>query len=440
MVVDDEQDLLQILTKRLIRKGFEVSGFLSGEEALQELKKNHYDIGIFDIKMPGIDGIELLHEVKKELPEIEVIILTGHGTIETAIEAMKAGAYDYLTKPYNLAELEVIIEKAMEKKRLFEENTRLKEVLQMEGSQFHLIGESPAFKNLLEMTRRIATSQVSVLIEGESGTGKELIARAIHAWSDRKDQPFIAINSGGLVENLLESELFGHVKGAFTGAQTDKKGLLEMADGGTIFFDEVGEMPLNLQVKLLRFFESNEFRRVGDHRLRYANVRVVAATNRNLKEEIKKGTFREDLYFRLNVVNIVTPPLRERKEDIPLLIKFFLKKRSFANQPKELSEKAYRFLQSYSFPGNIRELSHLIERGALLATGEQIEIENLFPHIVFEEKSEIESNNQLTLEQMEMKHIEKMLKQFDGNKTKAAEALGISLRSLYRKINEYEIT
>ena len=444
MVVDDEQDLLQLLTNRLIRKGYDVSSFLSGEEALAELKKTPHDIGIFDIKMPGIDGIELLREVRMLIPEIEVIILTGHGTIETAIEAMKAGAYDYLTKPYNLTELEVIMEKAMEKKLLLEENTRLKEVLQMEGSQFHLIGESPVFKHLLEMTKRIAASPVPVLIEGESGTGKELIARAIHAWSDRANQPFIAINSGGLVDNLLESELFGHVKGAFTGAQTDKKGLLEMADGGTIFFDEVGEMPLNLQVKLLRFFESNEFRRVGDHRLRYANVRVVAATNRNLKEEIKKGNFREDLYFRLNVVNIVTPPLRERKEDIPLLIEFFLKKRSFAGQTKSLSSKAYRFLQSYSFPGNIRELSHLIERGSLLAAGKEIVLENLFPQLAFEEEQNIgaekeKEKEQLTLEQMEAKHIEKILKQYDGNKTKAAEALGISLRSLYRKINEYEI-
>lgn len=437
IVVDDELDLLQLLVQRLKRKGYIVEGFPSGEEALEQIDKASFDIGIFDIKMPGIDGIELLKEVKKRIPDLEVIILTGHGTIETAIDAMKSGAYDYLTKPYNLSELEIIIQKAFEKKNLFEENTRLKEVLNFEGFQFELIGESPNFINLLKITKKVAASQVPVLIEGESGTGKELIARAIHSWSERVDKPFIAINSGGLMESLLESELFGHVKGAFTGALTDKKGLLEMADGGTIFFDEIGEMPPNLQVKLLRFFESSEFRRVGDLRLRFADVRVVAATNRKLNEEISKGNFRQDLFFRLNVINIKTPPLRERKEDISLLVDYFLQKKSYDEQKKPMSKQALDFLLSYKFPGNVRELSHIIERGLLLSSSNEIQINDMFPNVMPEENNDTDEN--MTLQEVEKYHIEKMMKVNNGNKVKTAEALGISLRSLYRKIEEYKI-
>ena len=436
IVVDDEQDLLQLLVQRLKRKGFNVKGFSSAQEALTEIEHVSYDIGIFDIKMPGIDGIELLKESKKRIPNMEVIILTGHGTIETAIEAMKAGAYDYLPKPYNLSELEIIIKKSLEKKNLSEENTRLKEVLKIEGFELELIGESPEFKKLIEITKRVAASNAPILIGGESGTGKELIARAVHKWSDRADKPFIAINSGGLMESLLESELFGHVKGAFTGAVFDKKGLLEMADGGTIFFDEVGEMPFNLQVKLLRFFESNEFRRVGDHRLRFADVRVVAATNRNLNEEINKGNFREDLFYRLNVVNIKIPPLRERKKDIPLLVDYFLQKKRL-EKAKKVSDKALNFLKSYDFPGNVRELSHLVERGILLSAGNEIQVKDMFPYF----KSDVEKrvDEMMSLQKLEKHHIEKMLKYFEGNKAKTAEKLGISLRSLYRKIEEYQI-
>ncbi|MFV9511308.1 sigma-54-dependent transcriptional regulator [Tepidibacillus sp. LV47] len=443
LVVDDEEDLLQLLVQRLKRKGYQVDGALSGEEAVKKMREIYYDVGIFDIKMPGMDGIELLKEAKKLIFDMEVIMLTGHGTVETAIEAMKSGAYDYLTKPYNLSELDVIIQKAIEKKQLFEENQRLKEVLQSEGSQFEIIGEHPKLKMLLEMTKRVAKSHVPVLIEGESGTGKELIARAIHAWSDRANQPFIAINSGALMENLLESELFGHAKGAFTGAISEKKGLVEMAHKGTLFLDEIGEMPLPLQVKLLRFLESGEFRRVGDNQLRKVDVRLVAATNRNLEKEIEMGKFREDLYFRLNVMKLIVPPLRERKSDIPLLAQYFLKKSQTYYGEKKLSKEALQALSQYHFPGNVRELSHLIERGVLLSMGKIIQAYDIFPQGINSNLNEEEKNEEkgelISLEELERQHIERVLKECDWNKTKASQILGISLRNLYRKIETYQL-
>ncbi|GBF11266.1 sigma-54-dependent transcriptional regulator [Tepidibacillus infernus] len=439
IVVDDEQDLLQLLVQRLKRKGYQVSGFASGHEALKQMEQTSYDIGIYDIKMPGMDGIELLRESKKRSPNMEVIMLTGHGTVETAIDAMKSGAYDYLTKPYNLAELDVIIQKALEKKQLFEENKRLKEVMQIEGMQFEIIGEHPKLKMLLEMTKRLAQSHVPVLIEGESGTGKELIARAVHTWSERSNQPFIAINSGALMENLLESELFGHAKGAFTGAVSEKKGLVEMAHKGTLFLDEIGEMPLSLQVKLLRFLESGEFRRVGENQLRRVDVRLVAATNRNLEEEIEKGNFREDLYFRLNVMKLVVPPLRERKSDIPLLAAYFLKKYQQRYGRKELSPATIEALTNYHFPGNVRELSHLIERGVLLSSNEKIEPQDIFPHGLNKNDFIAEDLALISLDEVEKNHIIRVLEQCDWNKTRTAQILGISLRNLYRKIETYGI-
>ena len=450
LVVDDEDDLLQLLVQRLKRKGYKVEGALSGEEAIEKMKETVYDVGIFDIKMPGMDGIELLKESKKLISDLEVVMLTGHGAVETAIEAMKAGAYDYLTKPYNLSELDVIIQKAIEKKQLFEENQRLKEVLQTEGAQFEIVGEHPKLKLLLEMTKRIAKSHVPVLIEGESGTGKELIARAVHAWSDRSNQPFIAINSGALMENLLESELFGHAKGAFTGAVSEKKGLVEMANKGTLFLDEIGEMPLSLQVKLLRFLESGEFRRVGDNQLRKVDVRLVGATNRNLEEEIEKGNFREDLYFRLNVMKLIVPPLRERKSDIPLLSQYFLNKNYSQYGDKKLSEEAVQALAKYPFPGNIRELSHLIERGVLLSMDNVIQPFDIFPNGLpgvggkekgQTEKTFVESSSSafISLEEVEKNHIERVLMDCEWNKTKAAQILGISVRNLYRKIETYHL-
>ncbi|WP_034658392.1 sigma-54-dependent transcriptional regulator [Robertmurraya massiliosenegalensis] len=434
LVVDDEKDLLELLVKRLTRKGYEVHSAKSAENALPLLKKFYFDIAIFDIRLPEMDGITLLKETKQIQPDIEIIVLTGHGTIETAIEAMKQGAFDYVTKPYNLKELEIIIEKAGDNKRLIEKNDSMRKIIRQQN-EFQIVGESSTIQNVIQLTERIADSMVPVLIEGESGTGKELFAKALHFWSSRCDEPFVAVNSGALPEQLLESELFGHIRGAFTGANQDKKGLVEAADGGTLFLDELAEMPLVLQVKLLRFLESGEFRRVGDVRERKVNVRVVTATNANMEKEVVAGNIREDLFYRLNVMRLVIPPLRERKEDIPLLIDFFLENK---NCEKRLSQAAMNELKQYSFPGNVRELHHLIERGILLARTNIIEPVDLFIGNHERKKSEREEVL-LSLEDVEKAHIETILFETSWNKTKAAEQLGISVRNLYRKIEQFNL-
>lgn len=435
LIVDDEKDLLELLVRRLTRKGYEVDGVESAEEALVLLKKKFYDVAIYDIRLPGIDGISLLVETKKIQPEAEILVLTGHGTIETAIEAMKNGAFDYLTKPYNLTELELTIEKAASNKQLKEKNEHMKYIMKQQN-EFKIIGSSAPLAEVITLTRKIANSNVPVLIEGETGTGKELFAKALHYWSLRSEEPFVAVNSGALPEQLLESELFGHVKGAFTGANQEKKGLVEAADGGTLFLDELGEMPLPLQIKLLRFLESGEFRRVGDVRERRVNVRVVAATNRNMEEEVKKGNFREDLYYRLNVIKLYIPPLRERKDDIPELIEFFLNNNK---TNKKLSAEAMNELLQYDFPGNVRELKHIIERGVLLSSSNIIETDDLLlPHV--KRSNNTHEASLLTLEEIEKIHIKNVLIQVDWNKTKAAEVLGISVRNLYRKIEQFHLT
>lgn len=431
LVVDDEQDLLELLVSRLKRKGFDVDSASTAEDALELVKKNEYDIGVYDIRLPRMDGIELLKETKKIQSDIEVLILTGHGTIDTAIEAMKMGAFDYITKPYNLSELELTIGKAAENKVLKEKNASMKKII-AQHNEFHIIGESANFKEVIEMTHRIADSNVPVLIEGESGTGKELFAKALHYWSMRADEPFVPVNSGALPEHLLESELFGHARGAFTGASQDKKGLVEAAKGGTLFLDELGEMPLALQVKLLRFLETGEFRRVGDVREHHVTVRVVAATNRDMEKEVAEGRFREDLYYRLNVVKLMIPPLRERKGDLPALISHFIEKTK--DPSKQLSEEAIAALEQYDFPGNVRELSHLIERGVLLSKGSLIQADDL---LLPKQHAVVPASKLCSLEEVERIHIENALKQMNWNKTKAAEVLGISVRNLYRKIDQY---
>lgn len=437
LIVDDEEDLLELLVHRLKRKGYEVDFALTAEDALPILKKQYYDVAIYDIRLPKMDGITLLKETKAVQPDIQVLMLTGHGTIETAIEAMKYGAFDYLAKPYNLSELELTITKALENKSLKEKNESMRKIIKQQNV-FEIIGENPHFQDLLSLTRRVADSDVPVLIEGESGTGKELFAKALHYWSCRAEEPFVAVNSGALPEQLLESELFGHVKGAFTGASQDKKGLVEAANGGTLFLDELGEMPLVLQVKLLRFLETGEFRRVGDVRERKVAVRVVAATNRDLEKEVAEGHFRQDLYYRLNVVKLTIPPLRERKDDLPLLINFFIKKRGFSTS-KKMSNQAMAELQAYGFPGNVRELHHLIERGLLLSKGDTIEANDLLLTNHSRCPDQASKQELGTLEELEKNHISRVLNQVDWNKTKAAEVLGISVRNLYRKIEQYNL-
>ncbi|ADH98095.1 sigma-54-dependent transcriptional regulator [Salisediminibacterium selenitireducens] len=401
LVADDEQDLRELLVSRLKRKGFEVFGAADGEEALALLQKERYDLGIFDIRMEPMDGLTLLEEVKSrpDTLEMEVVMLTGHGTMETAIEAMKRGAYDYLTKPYNLSELEVVISKALEKKKLTEDNQTMRNLMHARDNDFDIVGKSSAVEQVKHLIRRVADADASILIEGESGTGKELVAKGLHYWSKRAAEPFVAVNAGAIPDQLIESELFGHVKGAFTGAQKDKKGLVEVADQGTLFLDEIGEMPLDMQVKLLRFLETGSFRRVGETKERHVQVRTVAATNRSLIEEAREGRFREDLFYRLQVMTIEVPPLRDRKEDIPLLADYFLSKQGKA---KRLTDTAMKQLMSYDFPGNIRELMHILERGCLLCPGAEIEGGDLMLPGTFQDPQDRDSVSPVqTLEEVE---------------------------------------
>jgi len=432
LIVDDEDDFRTLLVNRLNRKDYSATGCSSGEQAMEEMTHSIYHLAVIDLKMPGMDGLELLRLIKEKHPEMEVILLTGHGSTESAVEAMKLGAYDYLTKPVNLKELQVLLDKALEKVDLKRQNISLK--IALEGSRNNkrkLIGISSAMAKLRSLIKKVADSSSPVLIEGESGTGKELVSKALHYESSRTDTPFIVVNCGALPEHLMESELFGHVKGAFTGALETKTGLVELADRGTLFFDEIGEMPLGLQTKLLRFMESGEFRRVGDNSLRWVQTRILAATNRNLAHEIEKGNFREDLFYRLNVVKITVPSLRERKEDIPLLADFFLSQKA----PKmKLSREAITALKKYDFPGNVRELANLIERGCLLAEGAVIFPEDMFACV--EKKQQTTS---MTLAEIEKEHIKRILDLTSWNKTKAAETLDISLRNLYRKIETYDL-
>lgn len=432
LLVDDEDGFRQLLEKRFTRKGYPVMATSNGQEAINLLKEREFDVGLFDLKMPEIDGLELMEKAKQIQQQLQVLIITGHGTIESAIMAMKMGAYDYLTKPGNLEEIEVLIHKAYEKKRLLQQNSHLKEALKRSKLRRPIIGESEILQCVLGIIEKVAPTNFTVLVEGDSGTGKELVAESIHHLSERKDNPFIVLNAGALPEQLLESELFGHAKGAFTGAVEEKKGLVEVAHKGTLFLDEIGEMSLPLQVKLLRFLETREVRRVGDNQTRKVDVRIIAATNRRLEDEVKSGNFREDLYYRLNVIKIVVPALRQRPEDIPILVDYFLRLYDKSGD-KQFSEKALTALQNYSFPGNIRELMNLVQRGIILSNSKTIDTQDLFGQVV--EKI----NHPITLKEMEKKHIQHTLLAVQGNKTKAAELLEISVRNLYRKIKEYNL-
>ena len=454
LILDDEEALREIIVQRLKRKGYEVAQAGTAEEGLASLKDTLFDTLLLDIKLSDGDGLKLLPQIKVLQPDLQVIMLTGHGTIESAIEAMKLGAYDYLTKPCNLSELELTLQKAMEKRALLIENTGLRQAVHRQVSGFTLIAESSRMLELLELTRKVALTDASILIQGESGVGKELVAQALHAWSTRANRPYIPLNAGAIPEALMESELFGHEKGAFTGAGAQKIGLVEMADQGTLFLDEIGEMPLSLQVKLLRFLESGEFRRIGDTRLRRVNIRIVAATNRNLEGEIKEGRFRQDLYYRLNGVTVHVPPLRERREDILPLAEYFLEKANkeeSSSKPSILHPETKKRLLTYDFPGNVRELSHFIKRGQILATDGIIHPEDIWPEKVdVESKTSLlidpidginsiaQSEKLLKLEEVEKYYILATLKKVKGNKAKTADLLGISLRNLYRKLQSYE--
>jgi two-component system response regulator PilR (NtrC family) len=438
LVVDDEQSMREFLEIFFRREGFDVVTTGDVDSALLAIESDDFDVVISDVKMPGRTGLDLLQAVNETSPETIVIMITAFASTETAIAAMKQGAYDYVTKPFKVDELRLVVEKALEKKLLTLENRRLRSELRTQLKNRSLVGTSSAMQKVYELIGLVAGTKTNVLISGDSGTGKELVARAIHDQSERRDRPFVAVNCGAIPENLLESELFGHVKGAFTGAVQNKPGLFEMADEGTLFLDEVGELPPSLQVKLLRVIQDKRVRRVGgtsDHRV---DVRIVAATNRKLEEEISSGRFRDDLYYRLNVIQIALPPLRERMEDIPLLMRHFIEKYAAeaGKKVQRIDDAATERILAYDFPGNVRELENMVERAVALCRDGVIGLETLPPTILDPKKGEDKSRlplNGANLDEM-MNEFERSLlgeamERCGGVKKKAAALLGISFRS-----------
>ncbi|MEJ2182901.1 MAG: sigma-54 dependent transcriptional regulator [Nitrospirota bacterium] len=445
LVVDDEEPFRRLLKKELTRKGFAVEVAGDGAAALQSMKEHPFDVVLLDIVMPGVDGISVMKEMRGEHHKPAVVVLTGRATIETAVEAMKNGAYDYLTKPYKLDELEIIINRAYEYERLSTENLVLQQELIRKESRGAIIGRSRALEDVLALVGKIAATDSTVLITGESGTGKELIANTIWQMSTRRDRPFTALNCSTFSENLMESELFGHEKGAFTSAYQSKYGIVEVADKGTLFLDEIAEMPVGLQAKLLRFLDSGEFRRVGATRPLSVDVRVLAATNKDLQALVQEGSFREDLYYRLNVINIDLPPLRERKEDIPELAEHFVAKYAskLAKPVRGVEPAAVGKLVAYHWPGNVRELENEMERAVILTEGESIGSGDLSIPVTHEEAPAGTSNGggpYLPLEEMEKDYILKVLRETGGNQSRASQVLGISRKTLYLKLKRYGIS
>jgi DNA-binding NtrC family response regulator len=440
LIVDDDTQLRQTLARRFQREGWSVTEAVNGTEAIALAERKRFDVALLDLHLPDTTGIALLERIKDVQPELEAIMLTAHGSMETAIDAMKRGAYDYLTKPFHLPDLEIHLEKAYEKACLLRRERQLVGQLLYESPRYRLIGSSPAIRRVVALIEKVAPTDATVLVRGLSGTGKELVARAIHLNSPRRERPLVTINCAALQESLLESELFGHEKGAFTGAVQTKPGLVEIAEGGTLFIDEIGEMAPGLQAKLLRVLEDGHYRRVGGTREALADVRVVAATNRPLEEAMKEGHFREDLYYRLNVVTIELPPLRDRCQDIPELVEHFLTTRTIGTMRCRVHPDALRALQSYDWPGNVRELANVLERAQILAEDHVIMLEDLPENLagtVAVGSAPVTTGDPRRLDEMERRHVQTVLQQEGGNKVHAAKALGISRRALYRLIEKY---
>ena len=452
LVIDDEAHNRQALTLLLSHSGYQVQSAVSGEEALDIMQKTPFEIIITDLFLPGVSGIDILKRVKEESPYTSVILITGNASAETAVEAMKEGAFDYITKPFNFEKLKVIVAKAVEKSRLVAENLYLRQQLRVKYHLDNFLGNSLAMQQVFSRMERIVNTDSTILILGESGTGKELVAKAIHYNSARKDKPFIAINCGAIPADLLESELFGHVRGSFTGAVADKAGRFEAANGGTIFLDEIGTMPMHLQMKLLRVLQEQEVERVGSTRRIKLDVRVISATNADLEAQVKMGQFRDDLYYRLNVIPIVLPPLRERREDIALLARSFLQKfcREMDRPLMSISPAAMAAIETYNWPGNVRELENLMERTVALTDGEVIGVQDL-PSSIAKQKHE-ESTGALSLRDTEecidmsrlINDLERALsrdalKLAGGVKARAAALLGINRTTLVEKIKRLQI-
>jgi DNA-binding NtrC family response regulator len=439
LIVDDDEQLRETMVRKFKRQGMEVSDAPSGEAALQLLAGNRFDVALLDLHMAGMSGLELLEKIKEQQPDIECLMLTAHGSMETAILAMKKGAYDYLSKPFHLPDLEIHIQKAFEKVQLARRERQWVEQIAYESARYRLIGSSAGMQRVVQMIQKVAPTDATVLILGASGTGKELVARALHNNSLRRDRPMVTINCAALQETLMESELFGHEKGAFTGALQAKDGLVEVAEGGTLFIDEIAEMAPGLQAKLLRVLEDGHYRRVGATRDQHADVRVVAATNRPLAEEIEAGRFREDLYFRLNVITIELPPLRERREDIKELIEHFLTTRQIGPTRSRIAPEALHILQRHDWPGNVRELANVIERAQILAEGHVITPDDLPESLTSGAEPVEQGGDPRSLRAVERRHVAEVLEQEKGNKVQAARILGISRRALYRLIEKYRL-
>ncbi len=449
LVVDDEENMVHFLTKLLAHEGFEVKGVLSGADALQCVKDTAWDLVLCDLKLPGADGLEVLKAVRETLPEAVIVMITAYGTIPSAIEAMRAGAYDYVTKPFRAHEILAVVDKGLERIRLRREVEYLRKMVEQRFGLGGLVGKSKPMQEVYTQIEKVAASRGTVLIQGESGTGKELVAKAIHSASPRKSGPFVVIDCGAIPEQLQESELFGHVKGAFTGAIATRRGLFEEAQHGTLFLDDVTELPLGLQAKLLRALQEGEIRRVGDSRMIRVDVRIIAATNRDLEEEVRQGAFREDLYYRLNVFPIRLPALRDRREDVPLLAEHFLARVAEETERprKRLAPDALRVLTSYPWPGNVRELQHALERAALLSEAELIGERDLPPQLVApgealtvvlpEDALAIPETTARVVRDVERELIRRALARTANNRTEAAKLLGLSRRALVYKLKEY---
>jgi two-component system NtrC family response regulator len=444
LIVEDERSQREMLRGFLTKEGHRVAEAGNGEEALTLIRRLSLDLALIDFKMPGLNGLEVLEQAKQLNPELDVIMITAYGTIETAVNAMKAGAMDYITKPIDLEELLILIERAGRHRTLVRENEMLREQLREKGiTQDQIVFKSPKMAELINLAGRIAGSNASVLIQGESGTGKELFARLIHTLSPRSHKPLITVNCGALPESIIESELFGHEKGAFTGAHQKRIGRFEQADGGSLFLDEIGELAQVVQVKLLRFLQEGEYQRVGGNQTLKADVRIISATHRDAEEEVRKGGFREDLFFRLNVITMKIPPLRERREDIPVLVDHFLKGFARENHKKleGITREPKDLLLKYDYPGNVRELENIMERAVVISRGPLISSEDLpfKGHDLKHAPGQEGKGGTLreSIEALERRSIEEALEQAAGNQSHAAAALGLSERMLRYKLKKY---
>lgn len=442
LIVDDERAIRDSLSMVLQEEGYDTATASDGREALELLKTSDYDIMITDLKMPEMDGMTLVRQSQQICPQTSIIIITAHGSLESAIEALRMGAYDYILKPFDFDDVMHKIKRLVNHKELVLENQTLRQVVEEKYNFSNIVGQSAQMQQVFELIKKVARTKGNVLVTGPSGTGKELVARAIHYNSDRKNKPFVAINCGAVVGTLMESEFFGHKKGSFTGAVRDKDGHFKMANGGTLFLDEIGDIPLHLQVKLLRAIEESEILPVGGTAPITIDVRIIAATNRDLEADIEKGTFRDDLFYRLNVVDIKLPSLNDRREDIPLLVKHFIDKynRELKRKIINADNETMRILMNYSWKGGIRELENVIERALILCDDEYITKNDLPPNMIdFEYEGDLPDRLKDAVAVFEKKHIISLLKRTENNKEEAAKILDISLSSLYRKMDELKI-